>query len=455
MPSIFVKTLGCKVNAFDSHVLAYQFQQRGFVVDTQAERASVIVINSCSVTANADKEALYYARRFRRQNGQALLVITGCYAQTNSSYLSSYPEIDFVVPNDHKPQLVELVCQRLMIDGPKLPTTAVAVSDNRQTHFKLAQTLSDHIDNSAVRKYVKVQDGCNGFCSYCIIPYARGASISVPIQQIISQVERLTRDNVCEIILTGVHLGDYGDDIDDNTSFVTLLERLFALKTLNRLRISSLEPSELSSELLSVLHANGDKFCPHFHLPLQSADDRILRLMRRKYTVAEYHQRLQEAQRLFPQAMFGSDLICGFPSETSDEHRATLDFCKRAGLHYLHAFPYSPRPNTAALRIKGHLATVEIKRRVAETNSLSIELKRAFAEKFIDRKLSVLWEQRDKSDQRWMIGHSRNYLRVLTTYDTDLLHRETTVVAHAVDDRGQVKGMAVARPDLGQEKHLA
>lgn len=440
MPTIFVKTLGCKVNAFDSHVLAYQFQQRGFVVGDQVEQARVIVINSCSVTANADKEALYYARKFRRQNQRALLVITGCYAQTNSSYLSRYPEIDFVVPNDHKPQLVTLVCQRLseMTDGSKLPTTAVAVSDNRQAHFKLAQTLSDHIDNSAVRKYVKVQDGCNGFCSYCIIPYARGASISVPLQQIVSQVERLTEDSFCEIILTGVHLGDYGDDIGEGISFITLLERLFALDNLKRLRISSLEPSELSSELLAVLNANRDKFCPHFHLPMQSANDRVLRLMRRKYTIAEYHQRLQEAQQLFPQAMFGSDLICGFPSETNDEHRATLDFSRSAGLHYLHAFPYSPRPNTAALRLKGRLATPEIKRRVAQTNSLSVELRRTFAKRFIDRKLSVLWEQRDKNNQQQMVGHSRNYLRVTTPYDSDLLHRETAVTVQSIDERGRV-----------------
>ena len=439
MPTIFVKTLGCKVNAFDSHVLAYQFQQRGFVVGDQVEQARVIVINSCSVTANADKEALYYARRFRRQNQQALLVITGCYAQTNSSYLSRYPEIDFVVPNDHKPQLATLVCQRLeeMTDG-KLPSTAVAVTDNRQVHFKLAQTLSDYIDNSAVRKYIKVQDGCNGFCSYCIIPYARGASISVPLKRIVNQVERLTEGSFCEIILTGVHLGDYGDDIGDGTSFTTLLERLFALKNLNRLRISSLEPSELSSELLAVLDANRDKFCPHFHLPMQSANDRILRLMRRKYTIAEYHQRLQEAQRLFPRAMFGSDLICGFPSETAEEHQATLDFSKSAGLHYLHAFPYSPRPNTAALRIKGHLATVEIKQRVAQTNSLSVELRQTFAERFIDQKLSVLWEQRDKGDNQQMVGHSRNYLRVTTPYNGDCLYRETTVTAQSVDSRGQL-----------------
>ena len=441
MPTIFVKTLGCKVNAFDSHALAYQFQQRGFAVDNHPEQATVIIINSCSVTANAEKEALYCARRFRRQNSQALLVITGCYAQTNSSYLSRYPEIDFVVPNDHKPQLVTLVCQRLteMTDRPKLPKTAVAVSDNRQAHFKLAQTLSDHIDNSAVRKYIKVQDGCNGFCSYCIIPYARGASISVPLHQIVGQVERLTATGFCEIILTGVHLGDYGDDIGNGTSFITLLEQLFTLKNLKRLRISSLEPSELSSELLVVLDANRDKFCPHFHLPMQSANDRILRLMRRKYTITEYHQRLQEAQRLFPQAMFGSDLICGFPSETAEEHQTTLDFSKNAGLHYLHAFPYSPRPNTAALRIKGHLALSEIKQRVAQTNSLSNELRRTFAESFIEQNLSVLWEQQDKNNRQQMVGHSRNYLRVTTSYEDDLLHQETMVTVQSVDELGGVK----------------
>ena len=175
--------------------------------------------------------------------------------------------------------------------------------------------------------------------------------------------------------------------------------------------------------------------------------------MRRKYTITEYHQRLQEAQQLFPQAMFGSDLICGFPSETEEEHRATLDFSKKAGLHYLHAFPYSPRPNTAALRLKGHLTTPEIKQRVAQTNMLSNELRRTFANRFIDQRLSVLWEQ--QNNQQQMVGHSRNYLRVTTDYNASFLHQETTVTAQSVDERGQVSAIGpVARPDLEQQRHL-
>ena len=426
MPSVFIKTLGCKVNAFDSRALAFQLRQHGFSLSADAPQAEVIIINSCSVTARAEREALYYARRLRRLSPQSFLVITGCYAQTNSGPLSEHPEIDFVVPNSHKPELVALLSARLQRGQGKLPVDAKPVTANRQAHFKLAQTLSDHVSSSTARQYVKVQDGCNGFCSYCIIPYARGASISVPPVKVIAQIKALTEQGCGEIILTGVHLGDYGVDLaaDKKSCFVELLQRLFALPKLQRLRISSLEPSELSDDLLQVLAEHRDIFCPHFHLPLQSGSNKILRKMRRKYTLEKYHERLQAAQAIFPQAMFGSDVICGFPSEDEHDHQATLTFAQRAGLHYLHVFPYSPRPNTLALRMGGHLPPATIKARGKELSALSQELKKTCYQSFIGTQARVLWEQPDDNE---MLGYSRNYLRVRAPLQRSLLHTETSV----------------------------
>lgn len=432
MPSVFIKTLGCKVNAFDSHALNFQLRQGGFELRESAPQAEVIIINSCSVTAKAEQEALYYARRLRRLSPQSFLVITGCYAQTNSGPLSEHPDIDFVVPNTHKPQLVSLLDARLRGGQGKLPATAPPVTDNRQAHFKLAQTLSDHVSSNTTRKYVKVQDGCNGFCTYCIIPYARGASISVPAALVIDQVRALIAQGSGEIILTGVHLGDYGADFAANKrgSFIELLTQLFALPKLQRLRISSLEPSELSDDLLQVLAAHRNVFCPHFHLPLQSGSNKILRKMRRKYTVEHYLERLAAARQLFPQAMFGSDVICGFPSEDDCDHRATIDCVARAGLHYLHVFPYSPRPNTMAVRMSGHLPATLIKTRGKQLQELSQTLKNTYYRGFYGKQVQVLWEQ-PRGTQ--MVGYSRNYLRVKAPLRRELLQQESAVQITALD----------------------
>lgn len=426
MAAVFIKTLGCKVNAFDSHALNFQLRRGGFELSDDAAQAEVTIINSCSVTARAEQEALYYARRLRRLNPQAFLVITGCYAQTNSGPLSEHPDIDFVVPNTHKPELVALLNARLQGGQGKLPATATPVTANRQSHFKLAQTLSDHVDSNTTRKYVKVQDGCNGFCTYCIIPYARGASLSVPPAKVIAQVKALTEQGCGEIVLTGVHLGDYGADLaaDKKSCFVELLQQLFALPLLRRLRISSLEPSELNDDLLQVLAAHRTIFCPHFHLPLQSGSNKILRKMRRKYSVEHYCARLTAARQLFPQAMFGSDVICGFPSEDEHDHRATLDCAERIGLHYLHVFPYSPRPNTLAARMSGHLPPATIKARGKDLGRLSHQLKQTYYQSFIGQKTRVLWEQPDAHE---MLGYSRNYLRVRAPLQRELLQTETAV----------------------------
>ena len=436
MTSVFIKTLGCKVNAFDSHAISYQLKEKGFALRDSAAAAGVVIINSCSVTAKAEKEALYYARKFRRENPSSLVVITGCYAQTDSGTISKHPEIDFIVPNAQKSELVPLLVERLRRGTGKMPQGVQTVTANRQSHFKLAQTLTDHVVSTATRKYVKVQDGCNGFCSYCIIPYARGASVSVPMQQVIEQVEALTAVGDCEIVLTGVHLGDYGADMAKRVSFSSLLMRLFALPQLTRLRISSLEPSELSDELLAVLQLNAAKFCPHFHLPLQSASDKILRQMRRKYTIAQYLARLQAARKIFPTATFGADVICGFPGEEEEDHQATLEFGQRAKLNYLHVFPYSKRPNTLALRLAGHLPATVIKERQVQLTEFSRRLREAHYRKFIGQRLQVLWEQ----GKPRMGGYSRNYLRVTAPYRADFLKRETTVQIAALCHDGTLQG---------------
>ncbi len=425
---VFIKTLGCKVNTFDGNAIGNQFRARGYTVVDEAGEADITVINTCSVTSAADREARYLIRRYRRENPDGRMVITGCYAQTDSARLTAMKEVDFVVPNEAKERLVEFIEGETNIasdadstrlaTASKMPTDVKAVTENRQSHFKSSLVLFDDASSSQTRAFVKIQDGCNGFCAYCLIPYARGASRSVAPDQAFNEIKRLIDAGTPEIVLTGIHIGDYGRDLEsyagDAEPFATFVESIMEIPGLRRLRISSLEPGELSKDLLQVLKRHADKFCPHFHLPLQSGDDRILKQMRRTYDTAGYEAAITLAREYFPDASFGADVIPGFPGETEEESDSTSAFIKRVGLNYLHVFPYSLRPNTSAARMPGHLPQEVVKERAARLRALSEKLAPQYAAKFIGKTVDVLWEK-DIDAQGRRSGLTRNYLNVLST----------------------------------------
>jgi threonylcarbamoyladenosine tRNA methylthiotransferase MtaB len=421
MPSVYVKTLGCKVNTFDGNVLENQFLDHGYDRSGDGQAADVTVINTCSVTANADKEARYLARRIRRDNPDTLIVFTGCYAQTDSAALAAMDEIDLVVPNEVKDQLYKFVSQGIEARGrgqvlAKMPEGVSEVSENRQSHFKSSVTLFDRADSSQTRAFVKIQDGCNGFCTYCLIPYARGASRSVQPNLILEEVKRLVSLGTEEVVLTGIHIGDYGEDLDTYSSMAErpiadLIRKIFDTTGLKRLRISSLEPAELSDDLLKVLSAYKGAVCDHLHLPLQSGSNRILKLMRRTYDRERYAQSVRQFRELFPNAGIGADVIPGFPSESDDDFNETVNLIKELELSYLHVFPYSRRPNTAAFRMPGHLDVGLIKERSKTLRNLSTAMSQSFATKFIGTTHEVLWEKDlDKLGRR--TGYTRNYLSI-------------------------------------------
>ena len=421
MVSVYVKTLGCKVNTFDSHALENQFKAKGYLLVSEADRADITVVNSCSVTANADKEARYLARRLRRDSPETVLVFTGCYAQTDSARLTAMEEVDFVIPNEAKERLVDLIDasldqRRQGLLPPKLPSGVKAVSDNKQSHFKSAVTLFDRADSEQTRAFIKIQDGCNGFCSYCLIPYARGSNRSVLPSPIVDECRRLVDAGVLEIVLTGIHIGDYGRDLPSYAGvshpILHLLSEIMSLPGLVRLRISSLEPGELTPELAALLGQHSGLICDHMHLPLQSGSDRILKLMRRSYDSAGYSAAVQRFRALFPNASIGADVIPGFPSESEEDFAATLDLIKSLDLSYLHVFPYSQRPNTAAKRMPGHLDHSVVKARSSELRRLSTELAASYGRRFIGRTMPVLWEK-DVDPKGRRLGHTMNYLSVV------------------------------------------
>ncbi len=418
MPTVYVKTLGCKVNSYDTHAIENQFKALGYELVDSPSMATVSVLNTCSVTENADKEARYLLRKFRRDNPETIVVATGCYAQTDSQRLVDMDEVDLVFPNQTKDIMVEAThafADRKAIGNAELPASKLPahikpVSGNRQGHFKSSLTMLE-ADSSQTRAFLKIQDGCNGFCTYCLIPYARGASRSVATHEVTREVRRLIDIGVKEIVFTGIHIGDYGADLNQEKGFVALIQELINWPDMVRIRISSLEPRELTEDLLKVLSQRPEIFCDHFHLPLQAGHDRILKLMRRTYDSSQYAENLAMARSYFPKANFGADIIPGFPSETASEFADTLQFIETTGLHYLHVFPYSKRPNTAAAKMPDHIAGDVVKERARLLRELSLRLKADYCRRFIGEDVEVLWEN-DVDSQGRRIGKSRNYLEV-------------------------------------------
>jgi threonylcarbamoyladenosine tRNA methylthiotransferase MtaB len=443
METIYVKTLGCKVNTFDGHAIENQFKAIGYELVDDPAKASISVVNTCSVTQNADKEARYLARRFRRESGDGLIVMTGCYAQTDSQRLMAMDEIDVVVPNEAKDQLVSFVQEQLRArrEGRvvlKMPQGLKAVSENKQSHFKSSLTLFDQADSTQTRAFIKIQDGCNGFCAYCLIPYARGASRSVPADDALNEIRRLVGLGTKEIVLTGIHIGDYGQDhgapplAQGADPFVEFMKRMFDINGLERVRISSLEPAELSEDLIKVLAEHRDRFCDHFHLPLQAGHDDVLKRMRRKYDTARYLESCDMARAYFPEVCLGADVIPGFPGETPEQFAATKAFIDRAGLHYLHVFPYSRRPNTAADKMTGHCDPETIKARSLELREQSKILRKQYLSQFIGKTVDVLWEK-DMDDLGRPLGTTRNYINIAAS-------RATAQTLQGVISRWTIKG---------------
>jgi threonylcarbamoyladenosine tRNA methylthiotransferase MtaB len=336
-------------------------------------------------------------------------------------------EVDFVIPNEAKEQLLPLVSQGISSsvedrkNMSKLPQDTKAVEGNKQSHFKSSAVFFDKASSEAqTRTFLKIQDGCNGFCTYCLIPYARGASTSVFPTTVMAEITRLVEQKTKEIVFTGIHIGDYGRDLKENEGseesgpFVNLLSEALSLDGLKRIRISSLEPMEASEDLIKLLASYRDKSCDHFHLPLQSGNGRILKAMKRAYTTDQYAQSLELIRKYFPDANITADIIPGFPGETDEEFQSTLDFIQNVGLNGLHVFPYSKRPNTAAARMPHHIKAEVVKKRAAILRKLSSELEEKYARQYIGTRQQVLWETgRDEKDR--LKGKTKNYLNVVSS----------------------------------------
>lgn len=398
-----IATFGCRTNQADSAAIRESFLESQMTETDQPVEADIIVINSCTVTHRSDQQVRQLTRKFRRENRNARILLTGCYAQREPERLSRIQGISALVGNTHKDGLVEIADEL----GPQTQAPQLFVDDFQKVR---RIDLSPGRVGGKTRPFVKIQDGCDAKCSYCIIPAVRGPSRSVPPAQILKQVSELTAAGFREIVLTGIHIGTYGMYLQPRYPLDRLVREITEIPGLVQLRLSSIEPMELSKKIIE-LAAQSEKIAPHFHICLQSGSDRILKKMLRPYDTARFLEIIQEIRVKIPEAAIGTDLIVGFPGETRADHRQTLDFVREAPFTYLHVFPYSDRSGTRASKMSHKVHSRTIKRRSAELRDLSAEKNSRFRSQFMGRRLKILTLTNESNGMRE--GISGNYLKVL------------------------------------------
>ncbi len=393
-------TLGCKTNQFESAAMQESLQKAGFHIVPFDEGAELVIVNTCTVTNATDAQSRNLIRRARRLNSTCRVIVTGCYAQIDPDALHDLPGVSLVIGNEEKQRLLDYL-------KSDLDSTTVDVSDIRLAESVCLPPLTSFAGRS--RAFVQIQNGCDAFCSYCIIPYARGASRSAPPDEILQQISELIESGYREIVLTGIHIGGYGADLQLPLTLNELVKRIELETGIHRLRLGSIEPTELTDELLETV-ASSQVLCPHFHIPLQSGDNNILQRMGRNYTRDVFARLVCKIGEAMPSAAICLDVITGFPGETDQEFENTFDFIKGLSITDLHVFPYSKRPGTPAATLPDQVPGNISKERAERLRHLAGEKHRLFAESFVGKDLDVVVEAGAKKG--FLKGISRNYLDI-------------------------------------------
>ena len=417
-------TLGCKLNYSESSTLAREFERGGYVRVEPSEPTDVAVINSCSVTEHADKKCRNIIRKIHRRNPNAIIAVTGCYAQLKPNDIAAIEGVDLVLSNNDKGDLFRRV-EELKQRG-EAEVYSCSVEDIKR--FFPAYSSADR-----TRSFLKVQDGCDYKCAYCTIHYARGSSRNIPIADIVAEAEEIAALGQREIVITGINTGDFGRTTGEK--FIDLLRALDRVEGIDRYRISSIEPNLITDEIIEFCAAS-PKFVPHFHIPLQSGSTRILGLMRRRYTAEKYRERIAKIRELMPDAFLGVDVIVGFPGETEEDFMQTYTLLEEVGASFLHIFPFSERAGTPAVTMPNKVQSRISTERVSRLEELSSKLHKSFSEKFLGEVREVLFESTDRSGK--MYGYTDNYLRVSVPYNTEYINQICKVKLLALDAEGNI-----------------
>jgi threonylcarbamoyladenosine tRNA methylthiotransferase MtaB len=420
-------TLGCKLNFSETSTIARLFEDAGFAKVEFEDTPDVYVINTCSVTENADKKCKQLVKRAQKINPEAFIVIVGCYAQLKPEEIAKIPGVDMVLGANEKFNILE----HLENKDSKLEKAEVSFDNIKNTKdFVPSYSFGDR-----TRSFLKVQDGCDYFCTFCTIPLARGKSRNASVAETVIEAEKIAQTAVKEVVLTGVNIGDFGQGEGEN--FFDLIKELDNIEGIDRFRISSIEPNLLSNEIIDFCLKDSKRFVPHFHIPLQSGSDRLLKLMRRKYERALYAERVAQIKSIRPDACIGVDVIVGFPGETDEDFMDSVNFLKGLDISYLHVFTYSERANTGAPKL-GEKVPMEVRReRSKQLHLLSDRKKRQFYTENIGTERTVLFEHEE--DEGIMYGFTENYVKVKFPYQHELTNTFQKIRLTEIDRDGIMK----------------
>lgn len=421
MKRISFVTLGCKTNQFESAAMADAAHKEGLLIVPAHEQADIVVINTCTVTARTDAESRRLVRRARRENPGARIVVAGCYSQLDPETFRDFPGVSLIIGNSEKRELMDLL--RETETGQQVKVSDISREETAAP--LIIESFAEH-----TRAFMQVQNGCNSRCAYCIVPHVRGRSRSVPPESALEGIRAFAKQGFREVVLTGIHLGAYGLDLEPSSSLFDLVAQAERDRIVPRLRLGSIEPTEIPDDLIQLL-ATAETICPHFHIPLQSGDDGVLAAMNRPYTTGFFREVAEKLATAVPGVFIGTDIIAGFPSETDTDFQKGYDFLKSLPLAAFHVFPFSPRQGTPAAAMAGKVPAGVIKERAEALRKLSEEKKRKFFEGFLGRELDVLIQEEGKNGA--LKGLSRNYIPVTLPAGSAVLNSEVKVKITAME----------------------
>lgn len=415
MKKFKIITLGCKVNQYESEAMEELFKNKGYEKSLD-DKADVYVINTCAVTGQAAAKSRQAVSKARKKNPGAKIAVVGCYSQVSPDEVSALEGVDIIVGTKHRNKILDL------LDEAESTNEKLNIVDNIKNNQNFDEIDYTSLNRSMTRAYIKIQEGCNMFCSYCIIPYARGPISSRRLENIVEETGELAGKGYKEIILTGIHVESYGKDLGkDYARLIDVVEECAKIEGIERIRLSSIEPRAISHDFLQRYKAT-KKACDHFHLSLQSGSNTILKAMNRKYSREEYKEKVDLIREYFPDAGITTDVIVGFPGESEELFRETMDFINTIEFSKIHVFPFSPRKGTPAADFEGQVEGNIKKHRVHELSAAEEKIHEKFLDGFIGRELDVLIEL-ETENERYSSGYSNNYLRVNVQRDYDLVNQ--------------------------------
>jgi len=434
MPKYKITTLGCKVNQYESEAISRELEVWQWDTAGKNDPADLCIINTCTVTQKASMQSRQAVRQAVRTNPKARIVVTGCYAQTAAEELSKIKGVDYVIGHSQKHAIASMFDERDKSTGvPPVSICSDVLSDH---HF---HQYSQAAYGNRTRPFMKIQDGCDAFCAYCIVPYARGPSRSMPLTDVLAHIGQLRNGGYHEVVLTGVHLGNYGLDLTPKTSLYALLCQIDESDLITRVRLSSIEPLELSNDIINRV-STSPRFCRHFHIPLQSGDDDILKKMRRPYTRNYFHDLVLKINQQMPDAAVGVDILVGFPGETDAAFENTYNLIRALPVAYLHVFPFSERPGTPASGFSDKVPAKMIKKRCGRMRRLGAEKRKKFYQKFRGQSVDVLIEETADRSTGLLKGVSSNYLPVLIDAPRNHINTVATVKIEEFDANNRLFG---------------